>query len=53
MQWTPMALLTRTLEADGEVVWSRHQSWCQVCGSRAARTTVAKARLTEEIAYKP
>ena len=24
MRWTPMALVTRALEADGEIVWSWH-----------------------------
>ena len=40
-----MALLTRTPEADGEIVWSRHpKGWCQVRKLKAARMTVAKAQ---------
>ena len=43
MRWTRMALLTRALEADGEVVWFRHpKGWCQVRAH--ARATVARVQ---------
>jgi hypothetical protein len=53
MRWTRMALLTRALEADGEVVWFRHpQAGVKFALGRAGGGGKS-AGLTEESTYKP
>jgi hypothetical protein len=48
-----MALLTRALEADGEIVWFRHPNgWCQVRKLRRADDGGKSAGLTEKTTYK-
>ena len=48
-----MALLTRALEADGEIVWFRHPQAGVKFALRSAGNGGKSARLTEESAYKP
>ena len=53
MRWTRMALLTRALEADGEIVWSRHPKAGVKFAPRRAGNGGKSAGLTEETTYKP
>ena len=48
-----MALLTRALEADGEIVWSRHPKAGVKFAPRRAGDGGKSAGLAEEITYKP
>ena len=48
-----MALLTRALEADGEIVWSRHPKAGVKFALRRAGDGGKSARLTEESAKQP
>ena len=47
-----MALLTRALEADGEIVWSRHLG-AGVKLAVSPQATVARKPIAGEITYKP
>ena len=49
-----MALLTRALEADGEIVWFRHpQAGVKFAAPGRAGDGGKSAELTEESTYKP
>jgi hypothetical protein len=49
-----MALLTRALEADGEIVWFRHpQAGVKFAAQGSAGDGGKSAKLTEESTYKP
>jgi hypothetical protein len=48
MQWTRLALLTRALEADGKIVWSRHPDAGVKVALRSAGDGGKSAGLTGE-----
>jgi len=53
MRWTRMALLTRALEAYGEVVWSWHRGAGVKSVEAIPPATVAKEPFAGEGTYKP
>jgi hypothetical protein len=53
MRWTRMALLTRALDVDGEIVWFRHPQAGVKFALRRAGDGGKSAGLAEEITYKP